>query len=110
VRRPAAQVGVLPVQKEALVETTHGSKRFAPRQQAGAREPIDDDAFLATHAANGFVHDDVAPGDGQERNDVSEEAGSPNSPVSMSGSAPRALPCTEPSGSRMRGPAMAHCG
>jgi hypothetical protein len=33
----------------------------------------------------------------------------PKKPVNMSGS-PRALPCTEPSGSRMRGPAIAHCG
>ena len=33
----------------------------------------------------------------------------PNRPVSMSGS-PRALPCIEPSGFRMRGPTIAHCG
>ena len=104
--QPPAQVGVLPVQEVALVESAdrpNASRRtsmHAPDTQStvdAARRPSSGSTTLrARHRSRRAA----AARSGPVR---------PNRPVSMSGS-PRALPCTEPSGSRMRGPTIAHRG
>ena len=103
----AAQVGVLPVQEVAFVEAAHGAQRVGARQHARARQPVDGQAAAVTERAT------TERRCARTRPD-SETAGAARRcgrtrPVNMSGS-PRALPCSAPSGSRMRGPTMAQSG
>ena len=99
-----AQVRILPVQEVALVESLAPAR--ARRGVPACRRPT---ASQRSRLVLRFRRNrtttlrlDAARFGSSLRATVVR----PNSPVSMSGS-PRALPCTDPSGFRIRGPTMA---
>jgi hypothetical protein len=73
VTKPAAQVGVFPIQEEALIESARREERVSTNEEASARQPVHDDARRA--ASNGVLDHHVAPGHRKKRQQATKSAG-----------------------------------